>query len=477
VEAGETCDPCPPSCDDGASCTSDITSGKAETCDLTCKHEIITQCAKNDGCCPAGCNFNSDSDCTATCGNRTVDAKETCDPPASCPTECDDGNSCTTDSLTGSAANCNVECVYETITRCGLDDQCCPAGCNANNDHDCASICGNDVVESGETCDPCPPTCGDDDNDPCTKYVSSGNAENCGLVCTSKTITTCDSAESDGCCPTTCNGNTDIDCSKTCGNGVVESGETCDPPASCPITCNDGVACTENRLSGSAANCNVACSYSPITQCIDDDGCCLQNSCTIANDSNCPPRCGDGVVTTKIGETCDPCVCPSNSGCATYVVTSGSAATCDMVCTLTPITSCDDQKADGCCPTECDGSNDLDCARCGDGIVTTAIGETCDTAIAAGVTGACPTTCDDGNVCTTDKIIYTNGNPCTAACTNTALGNNSPCTTDNVPCTNDVCRNGVCSHINITQCSQVRDGCCPDSECHKRDPDCRPSNP
>jgi cysteine-rich repeat protein len=52
-------------------------------------------------------------------------------------------------------------------TACVNGDGCCPSGCNANNDNDCASVCGNQVVEPGEVCDDgnsiggdgCDPTC------------------------------------------------------------------------------------------------------------------------------------------------------------------------------------------------------------------------------------------------------------------------------------------------------------------------------
>ena len=38
---------------------------------------------------------------------------------------------------------------------------------------------------------------------------------------------------------------------------------------------------------------------------------------------------------------------------------------------------------------------------CGDGVQQT--GETCDTGIPAGMSGACPGSCDDGDACTTDS--------------------------------------------------------------------------
>ncbi len=111
-----------------------------------------------DGCCPTGCTHATDSDCAANCGNGVVDSGETCDTgiPAgqtgACPTSCNDGNACTTDTLL-SGGTCMATCSHTTITACTGGDGCCASGCNANNDSDCQPRCGNGVVESGEQCD------------------------------------------------------------------------------------------------------------------------------------------------------------------------------------------------------------------------------------------------------------------------------------------------------------------------------------
>ncbi len=72
------------------------------------------------------------------CGNNRVEPNETCDPPSSCPNSCDDGNACTADQMTGSAAKCNVTCSHTAIVSCASGDGCCPAGCTSANDSDCA---------------------------------------------------------------------------------------------------------------------------------------------------------------------------------------------------------------------------------------------------------------------------------------------------------------------------------------------------
>ncbi|HEY5921529.1 MAG TPA: hypothetical protein VIV11_07650, partial [Kofleriaceae bacterium] len=172
VDDNETCDGTCEPCDDFNACTVDTQSGAAETCDLVCTREPISACGGGDGCCPASCNNASDSDCSASCGDGNIDMNETCDPPGTCPTTCNDGNTCTTDLLTGSSANCNAACSTSSITMCTAGDGCCPNGCTSVTDADCNPSCGNGVVEAGETCDPkstCPTSC--NDSNACTQNV------------------------------------------------------------------------------------------------------------------------------------------------------------------------------------------------------------------------------------------------------------------------------------------------------------------
>ena len=111
-----------------------------------------------------------------SCGDGKIDPGETCDPPASCPTTCNDGDACTSDTLTGSAAACNAACAATPVTAC-LPDGCCPAGCNTFNDPDCTG-CGNGVAEGNEQCD--------DGNlvngDGCSSGCTLGNANSFGPV-------------------------------------------------------------------------------------------------------------------------------------------------------------------------------------------------------------------------------------------------------------------------------------------------------
>jgi cysteine-rich repeat protein len=165
LEPGELCDTaivagagaCPMACDDMLVCTTDVLSNPG-TCQAACTFSPITMPSNGDGCCPAGADATNDSDCVAVCGNGVYEPpSETCDTaiamgPGACPTVCDDGVACTTNTL-GNAGTCQAVCVFPPITLPANNDTCCPSGANANNDNDCAPVCGNGVVEPGEQCD------------------------------------------------------------------------------------------------------------------------------------------------------------------------------------------------------------------------------------------------------------------------------------------------------------------------------------
>lgn len=114
---------------------------------------------------------------------------------------------------------------------------------------------------------------------------------------------------------------------------------------------------------------------------------------------------------------------------------------------------CDDGNMDS------DDMCNNDCTfTCGDGVVGT--NETCDTAIGAGMMGACPTACDDMDACTTNTL---QGSECTAECVFgaiTACTNADGCCPSTCNATNDddcmpMCGNGV------VEGTEVCDGNCP----------------
>src|SRR5205814_50021 len=87
LDPGETCDitippgrvgACPPpSCDDSIACTKDFAAG--EGCTARCFYMEIVDRSATDGCCPANATHLTDPDCSATCGNGTIEPGETCD--------------------------------------------------------------------------------------------------------------------------------------------------------------------------------------------------------------------------------------------------------------------------------------------------------------------------------------------------------------------------------------------------------------
>ena len=329
-----------------------------------------------DGCCPAGADANSDADCSARCGNGTVESGETCDPIASCPTaaSCKASNACLRAVLEGAAESCSVRCRMESIVQCVSGDGCCPAGCSRASDSDCSPSCGDGVVSlsAGELCEPrsttqpCPTTC--DDKNSCTLDFLTGSASNCNAACTEIPVLL--PSNGDGCCPLGANANTDRDCQPICGNGVREAGETCD--GNCP-SCNDNDPCTRDLAGGT--RCNPTCMHQAITAAAAGDGCCPRGA-DANSDNDCRPVGGNG--RKEAGEDCDGADCPacvSRDPCLRAQVANNPDA-CHPLCQLNPITANPSAK-DGCCPSGANMTSDADClALCGNGVIE--VGEQCD---------------------------------------------------------------------------------------------------
>ena len=121
----EKCDPaigagdvgaCPTSCaGPTGGCATSTLVGDAESCTAQCV-TVDAACAGGDGCCAPQCDATSDSDCTNTCGDGVVEGSEACD--GNCPRGCDDGDACTVDGSTGSAATCSLVCTHAPVTAC-----------------------------------------------------------------------------------------------------------------------------------------------------------------------------------------------------------------------------------------------------------------------------------------------------------------------------------------------------------------------
>jgi hypothetical protein len=80
VEPGERCDgDCPMACYATSTCMTPTQTGSAATCDVHCTEAPTTSCTSFDGCCPSGCYYAIDRDCTPTdCGNGECELGESC---------------------------------------------------------------------------------------------------------------------------------------------------------------------------------------------------------------------------------------------------------------------------------------------------------------------------------------------------------------------------------------------------------------
>lgn len=264
-------------------------------------------------CCAPGVAI---PDCDPKCGDGRLNGTEHCDTaiaagqPGACPTVCAPQDSCTPTTLTGSG--CDTQCLPMPITTIGAEDECCPKGADTTTDGDCAAVCGNDVIELQETCDP-PESCASCvPADKCLKGAMTGSAGQCNVVCKLTPISDCSAG--DGCCPANC--GSDADCSTSCGDGTIDERETCETTGSalrCPTGCDDGDPCTDDVMTGSKAHCNVVCTHVPRTKPLDDDQCCPMGG-TANNDNDCVAKCGNKKL--EGDEQCDDGNTTAGDGCS-----------------------------------------------------------------------------------------------------------------------------------------------------------------
>jgi hypothetical protein len=386
------------------------------------------------------------------CGNGTVDPGEKCDrrigsgQPGACPSaNCGAATACNPRWRQGTG--CQAECVSGTITEPDDGkDGCCPTGATPATDRDCSEeTCGDGQVTGNEKCDTalatgsgaCPDAMSCLTSNACEPKQLAGTG--CSVECVMSEIS--QPLDGDGCCPAGANANVDDDCSASCNNGVVEPGETCE--ASCPATCPSIDVCQPRELTGNVTECTAACiNAAPITACTSDDGCCpiaCTNTGEDGSDLDCPltSLCHDGQLDP--GEFCDdgsgsptpcPMSCTAVDACRPQVL-SGSAVGCTARCIDDPITQIG--PIDGCCPSEGNAGNDLDCAAvCGNGVLEP--GEKCES--------NCPTSCMPLDACNPRTL---NGSDCQRQCLVHPITEAGP-----------------------------NDGCCPSGANANTDPNCSP---
>jgi cysteine-rich repeat protein len=224
-----------------------------------------------------------------------------------------------------------------------------------------------------------------------------------------------------------CDDGNDVDddgctnaCVFPCGDGILQPSEGCDIAITtgegvCVTSvdeCDDGDDCTDDTFEGE--QCGARCINAPVDFHRDGDMCCPEIEDAISYfDFDCPAGCGNGYV--EMGESCDTTIsamlgacpdlafCDDGSACTVDTVTG---AECAQGCANTEITAV--AASDGCCPAGATSTTDNDCspvASCGNSIVNGGMGETCDTAIAAGNAGACPTECTSDDPCKIPMLL------------------------------------------------------------------------
>lgn len=281
-------------CTTDADCSDGLFCNGVETC-------TATGCAAGS----APCSDNNVCDGSNVC-NEDTDVCDVIPFPG-----CDDGDNC------NGIESCDAAfgCVPGTPPACGLDDGCCPDGCNLTNDPNCGSVCGDGFCSDGETC----------------SGTSSAGAcgSDCGAVGSSQCGNgVCEAGDGENCvnCPNDCSGRQSGKPSNRfcCGNGGGERPVSCSDsrcssndltctttssPAVC--ACGDGVCSSAERCSGTCLLDILACG--PVLS--------SEASCTDGEDDDC-----DGFV------DCADSDCSADAACVVTCANSGATCSSNAQC-------------------------------------------------------------------------------------------------------------------------------------------------
>ena len=455
-------------CDDSNMCTQD-------SCDelLGCVHEGLdgvpcsdgNECTIGDSCVGGVCHFSGDLDCddnnsctTDTCaaangcihtfnqqvcsdgdactaGDHCVDGK--CQ--AGEPLDCDDGNNCTTE-----ACDPVQGCLFKALdgvpcddgNACTGGDVCAQGECVFAGDVDCddGNGCTSDSCSSATGC------VHTNHNLPCDDENSCTVGDQCAAgVCTPTAPTDCDDQNActvDNCDPSEGCVHKGID-GEACDDGdACTTGELCvggECAGSAPLDCDDDNPCTDDAClpqSGCVHTLNKAA-------CDDGDLCTTGDHCQLGEClSSAPLHCEDGNPCTEDG--CEPA-----AGCTFKPIKGdcddGNACTLNEqcqngFCTASGWLECGDGNPctnDLCDPLQgCLNQNNAD--PCDDGNPCTAN----DACFEGNCKPGGPTLCNDGNGCTDDSCDPQVG------CVN--KNNTIACDDGDVCTSNDKCSAGAC---------------------------------
>ncbi len=270
------------------------------------------------------------------CGNGIRDAGELCDEgpangtsasccSATCGLQCDDGNPCTDDTCSslGGSFVCgftNNTAPCEDGNPCTILDQCAGGQCQSGIPNPCDDFnpCTDDFCSTVMGCFVIPNNAPCDDFNPCTsndQCFGFGGCQGTPNSAPCDDFNAC--TENDHCQFGFCGGGTPVDCDdhNPC------TADSCSPFSGCihlPLSgkCDDQNPCTTDDVC-----LNGQCVGDP-RNCFDDDPCtvdscnsaggaflCQHEDCNNVPNSSCPAQCrpvycGNGRI--DFGETCDP---------------------------------------------------------------------------------------------------------------------------------------------------------------------------
>ncbi len=478
-------------CDDKNLCTDDACQPASQNCVHPPNTLICTDgnaCTTEDVCLAGLCTGKN-----INCDDQNPCTSDSCDPKVGCQHEnpaipCTDGDACTVgDScvdgqcVVGKKVDCNDNNSCTTDSCSAASGVCIHTGLNANACNDADFCTASDVCTNGK-CAGIAVSC--DDNNPCTADTCTST-----IGCVHTALTTgCDDGNpctvGDNCIDTVCISGTQKDCNdqNTCTSDSCDTASgNCINKALNGAGCNDNNACTEpdactnTVCTGKAKNC-------------DDSNSCTSDSCDPqigCQHSNLVGACDDSNGCT-LGDLCVGAVCipGSQKSCDDNNACTGDS--CNLAtgeCQYTPLTSaCNDGNActdlDTCANSACKGVG----KNCDDSNVCT--DDSCDPKNGClHVGNAKP--CDDGNACTTGDLCVTffgisgckgndinatvvcdDSNPCTSDTCMPASGctyapKNGAVCDDYNPCT----QNDTCSPAGVCISGQNVCGCQNDSEC------------
>ncbi|HXC53533.1 MAG TPA: hypothetical protein VN634_21785 [Candidatus Limnocylindrales bacterium] len=274
--------------------------------------------------------------------NKFCNGREICTPAGTCapgtPIDCSDGISCTVDDCSEQQDRCThttddracdnhqfcdgseicspfVGCQPGTPVDCGDSISCTVDACDEATDK-CTHAPSDNACSNGEFCDGvetctdkgCKPGAPVDCSDPfaCTTDVCDDSIDACrhtpddtdcadGVFCNGVEI----------CSPTLgCRSGPPPVCSGSTGCAVDRCSEQADACESVPddTLCDDGNACTDD-LCAPSGECSHTNNDAP---CSDGSPCTPHDQCVAGQCTGTGTVCGDGIVETGCGETCDP---------------------------------------------------------------------------------------------------------------------------------------------------------------------------